>query len=88
RFFTTLRQSRVQVMKTKAFEDHQKFSLEAITNVAECSTVLMTEKDAVKCRDFAKDNWWYLAVDAKLTENFDLLLMDKVRQAMAVKQGN
>ncbi len=28
--------------------------------------LLMTEKDAVKCRAFAKDNWWYLPVDAQL----------------------
>ncbi len=45
----------------------------------------MTEKDAVKCRDFAKENWWYLTVDAKLAENFDQRLMDKVRQVIAVK---
>ena len=88
RFFTTLRQSGVQVMKTKAFEDHQKFSLEAITKVTQYGPVLMTEKDAVKCRDFAKDNWWYLAVDAKLAANFDQLLMEQIRQVIAVKQGN
>ncbi|XPE56285.1 tetraacyldisaccharide 4'-kinase [Shigella flexneri] len=23
----------------------------------------MTEKDAVKCRAFAEENWWYLPVD-------------------------
>jgi tetraacyldisaccharide 4'-kinase len=26
--------------------------------------LVMTEKDAVKCRAFAADDWWYLAVDA------------------------
>ena len=88
RFFTTLRQSSVKVMKTKAFDDHQAFSLAAITQVSESSSVLMTEKDAVKCRDFAKDNWWYLAVDAKLAEKFDQQLMEKVHQVMSVKQGN
>ena len=30
----------------------------------------MTEKDAVKCRDFAAPNWWYLAVDAVPSETF------------------
>lgn len=30
----------------------------------------MTEKDAVKCRAFAADDWWYLAVDAVPTEGF------------------
>ncbi|WP_064791688.1 tetraacyldisaccharide 4'-kinase [Shewanella woodyi] len=88
RFFTTLAQSGVAVIKTKAFEDHQKFNLAQITQVTGNSPVLMTEKDAVKCRDFAKENWWYLAVDAKLAENFDQQLMDKVCQVIAVKQGN
>lgn len=28
--------------------------------------LLMTEKDAVKCRAFTQDNWWYLPVSATL----------------------
>ena len=28
----------------------------------------MTEKDAVKCQSFAKDNWWYIPVDAEIIE--------------------
>jgi tetraacyldisaccharide 4'-kinase len=32
--------------------------------------VLMTEKDAVKCRAFAAADWWYLAVDAVPTPAF------------------
>lgn len=31
-------------------------------------TLLMTEKDAVKCRGFAEANWWYLPVDAIMTD--------------------
>ena len=34
--------------------------------VAADQTLLMTEKDAVKCRAFAQPNWWYLPVDAVL----------------------
>ena len=30
----------------------------------------MTEKDAVKCQDFAKDSWYFLPVDAKLSDAF------------------
>lgn len=30
----------------------------------------MTEKDAVKCRAFAADDWWYLAVEAQPTPAF------------------
>ena len=32
--------------------------------------LLMTEKDAVKCRAFAAADWWYLAVDAAPTPAF------------------
>ncbi|MCS5961263.1 tetraacyldisaccharide 4'-kinase [Klebsiella pneumoniae subsp. pneumoniae] len=32
------------------------------------STLLMTEKDAVKCRDFAAANRWYLPVDAIMAD--------------------
>ena len=28
----------------------------------------MTEKDAVKCQAFAKENWWYVPVDAEIVE--------------------
>lgn len=88
RFFTTLRHANVQLIKTKAFEDHQAFSVKALMEVADIAPLLMTEKDAVKCRDFAKENWWYLAVDAKLTDNFDQLFIYKIHQVMDVKQGN
>ena len=40
-------------------------------------TLLMTEKDAVKCRAFAHANWWYLPVDAQIASPAaDKLLTD------------
>ncbi len=43
--------------------------------VGEGQTTVMTEKDAVKCRAFAEDNWWFLPVDARLSgEQPDKLL--------------
>ncbi len=51
----------------KAFADHQEYQqaqLAALVNAEQ--TLLMTEKDAVKCRAFAQPNWWYLPVDAVL----------------------
>ena len=48
--------------------DHQALvpeQVEALT--APGQTLIMTEKDAVKCRAFAKENWWYLPVDAELS---------------------
>ncbi|MEI6860376.1 MAG: tetraacyldisaccharide 4'-kinase [Shewanella sp.] len=88
RFFNTLDEQGHSIIKTYGFEDHQKFSLDALIQIAGEHPILMTEKDAVKCRDFAKDNWWYLAVDAKLPIKFESDLMDKVHWAMKKKQGN
>lgn len=67
RFFTTLQQQGVQPVAEIAFADHHAYSeeeLRSLTQDAQC--LLMTEKDAVKCRHFARANWWYLPVDAHL----------------------
>lgn len=65
RFFATLEQCGAHPLKTVALADHQALtaaSVEALAN--ENQSLVMTEKDAVKCRSFARDNWWYLPVDA------------------------
>ncbi|AQS36808.1 lipid-A-disaccharide kinase [Shewanella psychrophila] len=87
RFFKTLAEQGHTVLKTHGFDDHQKFTLDALIQVAGEHPILMTEKDAVKCRDFAKDNWWYLAVDAKLPTRFESDIMDKIHGSMKKKQG-
>ena len=38
----------------------------------------MTEKDAVKCRSFALDNWWYLPVSAELPASLLDTLLHKL----------
>jgi tetraacyldisaccharide 4'-kinase len=48
---------------------------------------LMTEKDAVKCKSFAKANWYYLVVEAKLDEHFWQEFMEKVK-AIQVQKVN
>ncbi len=87
RFFNTLTQEGYLFDKTHAFDDHQAYTAELLSHVAGEQCVLMTEKDAVKCRDFAKDNWWYLAVDAKLPSIFELRLMDKLHRVIELKEG-
>ena len=75
RFFATLRQHAVDVIRTVAFADHQAYSEAALTALTPNNeTLLMTEKDAVKCRAFAHDNWWYLPVDAHLSASAEPLL--------------
>lgn len=67
RFFATLEKLGVDVEKEVAFADHQEYQHAQLAALASSEqTLLMTEKDAVKCRIFAQPNWWYLPVDAVL----------------------
>ena len=67
RFFATLEALGVRPHHCVAFADHQNYQpeqLAALTTGDEL--LLMTEKDAVKCRAFAQENWWYLPVNADI----------------------
>lgn len=74
RFFSLLRTKQVKLKSTLSFADHHQFSAQDIPQ----DTVLMTEKDAVKCKDFAFEDWWYLPVNAKLSEQFKQQLLAKL----------
>jgi len=79
RFFATLKQQGVTTAANIAFADHQPYQLtqlQAITKGKQ--TLLMTEKDAVKCRAFAQENWWYLPVDAQLMEPLSDNLIERI----------
>lgn len=67
RFFTTLEACGVVPEKCIALSDHQALDQPQVSAFTTADqTLVMTEKDAVKCRPFAQDNWWYLPVDAHL----------------------
>ncbi|MFO6297392.1 tetraacyldisaccharide 4'-kinase [Rahnella selenatireducens] len=67
RFFATLKQLGVDLQKEIAFADHQAYTPEQISATTQPGQqLLMTEKDAVKCRSFAQPDWWYLPVEAKI----------------------
>lgn len=71
RFFATLQQCGVTPLQTFSLADHQALTEADVIKLAgENQTLLMTEKDAVKCRGFAEGhpNWWYLPVDAHLAQ--------------------
>ncbi|OON40853.1 tetraacyldisaccharide 4'-kinase [Izhakiella australiensis] len=69
RFFATLRQLGVAPRREVAFADHQHYDAALLASLAAANeSLLMTEKDAVKARAFADDNWWYLPVDAQLDQ--------------------
>jgi len=67
RFFSTLEACGARLLNTVPLADHQALSQGQVEGfTAPGQTLIMTEKDAVKCRAFARDNWWYLPVDAEL----------------------
>lgn len=83
RFFATLESCGAALQKTVALADHQALSHAQVAALVQRSeTLIMTEKDAVKCRAFAEDNWWYLPVDARLDEPAaDALLQELITLA-------
>lgn len=83
RFFATLRALGVNAEREIAFSDHQAYRAEQLAPLALArQTLLMTEKDAVKCRAFAQDNWWYLPVSAQLPEQETATLLAPIEQAI------
>jgi len=71
RFFSTLTQAGIEVVK-RIFPDHHPFV--AADLQTDNNPLLMTEKDAVKCKTIAPADSWYLVVEAKLSADFTQLL--------------
>ncbi len=81
RFFATLQQQGVQAVAEIAFADHHAYSEQELAELTRGEqSLLMTEKDAVKCRAFARKNWWYLPVDAHLAGSALAPLLDDLTQ--------
>jgi tetraacyldisaccharide 4'-kinase len=68
RFFSTLEGLNWRPTE-HAFADHATYTAGQLA-FAPPLPLVMTEKDAVKCRAFAQANWWYLAVDAQPSPAF------------------
>lgn len=68
RFYQTLRALKLDV-HSHDFPDHHAYA-EQDFDFAEQLPVVMTAKDAVKCRDFARADWYSLVIDADLPERF------------------
>ncbi|MEH6564550.1 MAG: tetraacyldisaccharide 4'-kinase [Halopseudomonas sp.] len=65
------------------FADHASYTHDSLRNLPQNKTVIMTEKDAVKCRPLAQENWWYLSVDAHLSDAFAAALVALLPTASA-----
>lgn len=80
RFEKTLQNSGVKLLSTAHYRDHYAYTPADFEKYND-EIVIMTEKDAVKCRAFAKPNWYFLPVDAKpstaVINKLNLLLKEK-----------
>jgi len=64
RFFEQLEKQGLSTVN-HSFNDHHSYNVEDFNTMN--GIIIMTEKDAVKCREFATDNMWYLKVNAEIT---------------------
>ncbi len=78
RFFAHLKNLGLQFTE-QAFPDHHVFRAEDIA-FENAEVILMTEKDAVKCSEFAHEQCWSLAVSAELNAAFGELVLRKLQQ--------
>jgi len=79
RFFDLLRQARISACE-HVFPDHHVYSLADFEKMDPLLPILMTEKDAVKCRSLGLKNAWYLSVDAQLPHAWEQALIKRVMQ--------
>lgn len=77
RFFASLEAQGIEVI-AHSFDDHHAF-VPADLAFGDDLPVLMTEKDAVKCRAFVKAEWWSVPVKAELPAAFYDELSARIR---------
>ncbi|MFO7858207.1 MAG: tetraacyldisaccharide 4'-kinase [Ectothiorhodospiraceae bacterium] len=80
RFFTALGRFRIEVIQ-HPFADHHAFTHKDIA-FDDDLPVLMTEKDAVKCRGFAGEQHWSVPAQTVLTGETERALKARVRGAL------
>lgn len=83
RFFASLEAEGLSIIR-HAFADHHRFTAADLA-FGDTLDVIMTEKDAVKCRAFADARCWYRPVSAQLSARDE----ERVRQScLALRQIN
>ncbi|MCU7829487.1 MAG: tetraacyldisaccharide 4'-kinase [Candidatus Thiodiazotropha sp. (ex Myrtea sp. 'scaly one' KF741663)] len=78
RFFSMLQQAGLSA-ECYPFPDHHPFRVEELQALPQ-ETVLMTEKDGVKCELFAQPDYWYVPATAKPDSGFQLAFDTMVKR--------
>lgn len=81
RFFEQLELAGLNLIK-HAFPDHYAYNKNDLdfNKGSIRKEVLMTEKDAVKCKAFAADNYWVIPVTAKLSDHLISGFLNKIKR--------
>lgn len=66
------------VFDSSAYQDHYRFSKKDF-KAMNGKNIIMTEKDAVKCEKFARDNFWYLPVVIEIDSKFTDFILNKMK---------
>lgn len=78
RFFKMVEKLGYQITP-HAFSDHHLYTEKELT-FNDNQKILMTEKDAVKCKGFADDRYWFVRVCARINNNIlELHILQKLR---------
>ena len=73
RFYSNLENHGLDIIR-HGFPDHYNFKKSDLDFNDELA-IIMTEKDAVKCKSFSAENHWHLPVTATINEHFDNQLL-------------
>lgn len=60
-----------------SFEDHHAFTAQELAKI-DCDVLIMTEKDAVKCKPYAQAHHWVLPVEASIDAGLLPLILSKL----------
>lgn len=85
RFLNTLTELGIAA-ELYAFPDHHAYTAKDF-QFANQLPVVMTEKDAVKCREFAQPNWFYVPITANLPDSFWQALQQKLERICTQKKS-
>ncbi len=78
RFFQQLRDFGMHI-ETQTYPDHHTFQPKDFEHI-KSDVVLMTEKDAVKCKSFAKPNYWVMPVNAVIEDGLMTVVLSKLNE--------
>ena len=77
RFFDHLRRQGLS-FSAHAFPDHHAYN-QSDLDFGDADAIIMTEKDAIKCLRFARENHWVLPVDARVDTALGRLILEKMK---------